>query len=69
MIREILSSDSPVSSMRLMAIISLLCGCFLGAFGLYMGRDLLGLAALCSVFVTAAFGGKVIQKTMEKGDS
>lgn len=69
MIRELLSSDSNVSSMRLMSIISLLCGCCVAFFGLYMGRDLIGLSALCGVFVTAAFGGKISQKIMEKGDS
>lgn len=65
MIRELLSSDSPLSSMRLMAFISLMCGCSLAAYGIYMGRDLIGLSALCAVFVGAAFGGKISQKITE----
>lgn len=68
MIRELLSSDSPVSSMRLMSFIALICGCVIALLGLYLGRDLMGLAALCGVFVTGAFGGKAFQKMTERDD-
>lgn len=65
MIRELLDPKSSISSMRLLSFISLLTGCLLAAYGLYANKDLLGLAALCSVFVGAAFTGKAIQKSME----
>lgn len=51
--------------MRIMCILSLLVGSFIGIAGLYKGSDLIGLTALCSVFVTAAFGGKAFQKVVE----
>lgn len=65
MIREILTSKSRVSSMRLMSFIALLWGCALSGYGLVEGKDLMGLTALSSVFVAAAFGGKVLQKNIE----
>ena len=51
--------------MRLMSLISLTCACGIAIYGVYMNRDLVGLAALCGVFVTAAFGGKMAQKIVE----
>lgn len=63
--KELLDENSSMSTMRLMSLLSLACGCGLGVYGLYMNRDLIGLAALCGVFVTAAFGGKAIQKSIE----
>lgn len=65
LIKAILDEKSTMSSLRLMSIASLLEACILASYGVYTGKDLLGLAALCSVFVTAAFGSKVIQKKME----
>lgn len=65
MIRELLDEKSSVSSMRLMSLIALFHACGLAAYGLYTGKDLIGLTALCSVFITAAFTGKVVQKSME----
>ena len=60
--------DSKLSMTRLMSLISLICGCCLGTYGVYAGKDLMGLAALCGVFITAAFGAKIGQKMMEKSD-
>lgn len=65
LILALLSEKSKVSSMRLMSLISLLTACLIAGFGLYLKLDLLGLAALCGVFVSAAFGGKILQKNME----
>jgi hypothetical protein len=54
---------------RLLSLISVLSGVGLAAYGIYSGRDLGGLAALCSVFVGSAFAAKVTQKFVEiKGD-
>lgn len=67
--REIFSENGKLSTLRLMSFISLLVGCFIGIAGLYLGKDLLSLSALCGVFVTAAFSGKLIQKHIEDKDS
>lgn len=55
-----------VSTMRLMSLASLLCGMIIGLYGVYKGTDLTGVAAISGVFVTAAFTGKAVQKSMEK---
>lgn len=49
-----------------MSITSLLVGCVIGIVGLLKGKDLTGVAAICSVFVVSAFGGKALQKGDEK---
>ena len=68
-IRDLLSSDSKLSSLRVMAFLALFAGIGIAMYGLYMNRDMVGLSALCGVFVAAAFGGKVSQKILEKSDS
>ena len=67
--RDLLSSDSKLSSLRVMAFLALFAGIAIAVYGLYMNRDMIGLSALCGVFVGAAFGGKVSQKILEKSDS
>jgi hypothetical protein len=68
-IKNIFKSDSEVSSMRVMSMISLLTGCYIGISGLYQGKNLSELAILCGTFLGAAMGGKVLQKQTElKGD-
>jgi hypothetical protein len=52
-----------------MAFLALFAGIVIAVYGLYMNRDMIGLSALCGVFVGAAFGGKVSQKILEKSDS
>jgi Na+(H+)/acetate symporter ActP len=56
-IKDLFSENSSVSMMRLMSLVSLLIGGYLAI----KGKD-----ASVIVFVTAAFGGKVIQKQIEK---
>lgn len=68
MIKELLNAKSPVSSMRLMSIIALLWACILSGYGIVVGRDLMGLAGLCSVFISAAFVGKAYQKSIERNN-
>lgn len=62
----LLSDSEGHSLMRVMSIVSLLIGAVIGLYGVYMGTDLVGTAAVCSVFVVSAFGGKLAQKSMEK---
>jgi hypothetical protein len=68
-VRELLSDKSPISSMRFMSITALLCACGIGVAGLFMGRDLVGLAALCSAFIAPAFAAKFGQKLVESKGS
>lgn len=68
MLNGLLSETDGSSTMRLMSLISLAIGGIIGLYGVYMGKDLMGTAAICAVFVTNAFGGKVIQKHMEIRD-
>ena len=65
MFRELFSENSSISSMRVMSMISLLIGGGIAVYGVYMAKDLSGLAALVGIFVGSAFGGKLIQKNFE----
>jgi len=63
--KELLNSKSDMSMMRFLALISLLVAGTIACFGVYEGRDPIGLAALCGVFIGGSFGGKVSQKYIE----
>lgn len=65
LLRDILSSGSGVSSMRLMSLSAMIAGIVMAVVGLFLRVDLFGLSALCGVFVGAAFTGKVMQKRVE----
>lgn len=62
---DFLSEASPVSTTRIMAIVCTMCACGIAIYGIIMNRDLVGLAALCSAFITPAFAAKVVQKHFE----
>lgn len=64
-IRLLFSEGSDVSSMRIMSFMSLLIGGYIAIYGMYKNMDLAELAILSSVFVGAAFGGKIMQKIQE----
>ena len=64
-IESLLSENSPISTVRLMSILSLLAATAIAGYGVYVGKDLAGLAALCATFVVPAFGAKVGQKMLE----
>lgn len=51
--------------MRFLCFVSLMIGGGIGIYGIYEGKDLTGVAALCGVFVSAAFAGKAYQKNIE----
>ena len=62
-------ANGGISTTRVMAFYSLIMGSLIALYGLHQGSDLTGLSALCSVFVGAAFAGKVIQRHVEKKDT
>ncbi len=68
-IRELLNEKSPLSMMRFMSILSLFIAGIIACYGVYVGRDPIGLAALCGVFVGGSFGGKAAQKFVEVKNS
>lgn len=67
-IQALLSQKGDISTMRVMSLTSLLIGALIAVYGVYMGKDLGGIAQLCAVFVGAAFCGKAGQKFMEKSE-
>lgn len=65
-LKSMLSEGSDVSAMRIMAMIALLTGVGIAFDGMHSGKDLSQTAVLASVFVGAAFAGKVTQKAFEQ---
>lgn len=65
-IREMLNEKGNISSIRVMSFISLLTGCGIGIAGVCKSiPDYSGLSLLVSTFLSAAFIGKVSQKSIE----
>ncbi len=64
-IKDVFKSNSGVSSMRVMSMVSLLTGCYIGIAGLHQNKNLSEVAILAGTFLTAAFTGKVMQKSKE----
>lgn len=64
-LKLLFSDNSDISMMRFMCLVSLFLGGGIACYGISHGQDLNALAILCSVFVGAAFGGKVGQKFAE----
>lgn len=67
-LKKLLSEESGVSAMRIMAFISLGLGGVIAVAGLIMKVNLTELSILVGVFVGSAFGGKAIQKFAEKAE-
>lgn len=65
-LQDLLSESGAVSAVRVMSLISLGVGSVIAFYGVYMGKDLSGLAQVCGVFVGSAFAAKVSQKFAEK---
>jgi len=59
------AESGSVSMMRVLSLITTLAAIAIALWGLYLGRDLSGLSILTGVFLSAAFGGKVWQKSLE----
>lgn len=64
-IKEMLNESGTVSSVRFMALACVACASACAFYGLYSGKDLTGVSVLCGVFLSAAFGGKIMQKKFE----
>lgn len=62
---DLLDENSTISSMRFMSITSLFIGGIIAAVGVYRATDFTGIGLLVSIFVGAAFTGKVMQKNAE----
>jgi len=63
---NLFSESNSVSMMRFMSLISLLMGCIIAIYGISKNPvDYSGISLLVSVFITAAFGGKIAQKMQE----
>lgn len=65
MLNSMFSETGDISSVRVMALLCVLAAILIALIGMYKGSDLMGLSALCGVFLGAAFGGKVMQKKSE----
>lgn len=65
MIKALLSDKGTISTTRFMALSSLAVGSFIGLYGVFHCQDLGGITQLASVFIGAAFLGKVSQKFIE----
>jgi len=62
---DLFDETSNISSMRFMSVTSLFIGAGIAIYGIAKVADLTGVALLVSVFVGAAFTGKVMQKNAE----
>lgn len=66
LLREILSESGDISCMRFLSILSLICGMSIAIYGIAKDKDLYAVSMLVSIFVGAAFTGKVAQSHVEK---
>lgn len=66
LLKLITESGDDVSMTRVLALACVVTGIALGLLGVYMGKDLVGLAQVCGVFVGAGMAAKVAQKGFEK---
>lgn len=65
LLRELINEQSPVSTMRVLSLMAMFIAGSIAMFGVYRGSDMLGVAAVAGVFVSASMTGKVVQKSME----
>lgn len=65
-VNQLLSNKGIVSAMRVMSLLSLATAIAIAFYGMSKAViDYSGLTLLCSAFLTASFGGKVMQKRTE----
>lgn len=64
-LKALLSEDSPVSTMRLMSLLSFMVGSGLAFYGVWNGGDPSKVTSLVGIFIGAAFTGKAVQKIVE----
>lgn len=69
-IKQLFSDGGSVSMMRVMSIICCIASIILAIIGLNRTPiDYSGLSLLCGAFLSAAFGGKIMQKRIEADGS
>lgn len=66
---DLFDENSTISSMRFMSITSLFIGGIIAAVGVYRATDFTGISMLVSIFVGAAFTGKVMKRHRREGRS
>jgi hypothetical protein len=66
LLKALISESPSVSSMRLGYLICIITASAIAIAGLILKVDLYAISALCGTFLTAAMGGKVWQKSIEK---
>lgn len=66
---KLFSEKNEVSCMRVMSMLSLLVGSAVAFYSQYKNCDLGAATPVISIFVGAAFGGKVWQKYAENKDA
>lgn len=64
-LKDFFLENSQASMMRVLSLMAVVAAICLAAYGIYENRDLTGLTALCSAFLAAGFGGKILQKNIE----
>jgi len=64
-VKELLAENGNVSTTRVMSLTSLFIGAMIAIYGIYMGKDMGGIAEICGIFVGSSFSAKVAQKYME----
>ena len=64
-IKDLLREDSKVSTTRLMSLMCVISAIIIVILGLYLGKELTGLATISGTFLGPAFAAKVFQKNME----
>lgn len=62
---DLVSENSKISTMRVMALLCVLAAIGLAAYGIHEDKSMDGLSMLVGVFLGAAFSGKVMQKSRE----
>lgn len=66
-LKNLFSENTSVSCMRVLSVISLLAAVGIAYISLYKGCTLDNATGTLTIFVGAAFGGKIWQKAYEKG--
>lgn len=68
-LRQLFSEKGDISAMRVMCMLSLITGCYIGIAGLYQNKALTDVSVLVGVFLSAAITGKAVQKRSENKEN
>lgn len=65
-LRQLFSDKGNVSMMRVLSLTCVIAACCIAMYGLHqVNVDYSGLTLLCSAFLSAGIGGKIVQKVQE----